>query len=581
MVIKKGIGVSPGVAIAEALVLDSGQYKIRRKYIHPEQVEGELERLDRAIESAQEEVSDFVEQQKRDNPEIHRIIETHLAFLQDEEIRSGLVSGVKEHGFTPEYAVSRVMGRYIKVFENMQDGIFSTRFSDLHDVEKRLLKHLLGGKEREDLSGITETRVIVARDLTPTQTAALDTSMVAGFATEVGGQTSHTAIVAKSLGIPAVVGIGKLVKDVSVGDLLIIDGTEGVVLINPDEDEVDRYREKSRSFGIYEEIVTKDSALPAVSTDGTPFTVLGNIEFPWEIKNLVKGHADGVGLFRTEFLYLDSLARATSEEAHYEIYSNMVSAVLGQVVTIRTLDLGSDKSPPDFGVGMEANPALGCRSLRFSFVREDLFVTQLRAILRASVNKNVKLMFPLVTSVAELRRARGILSRTMDELRKEGIPFNEDIPVGIMVEVPSAVLIADSLAKEVDFFSIGSNDLIQYALAVDRVNERVAHLYEPAHPAILRLLKMTIDAAAKAEIEVSLCGEMATDPKLAVLLVGLGLTRFSVTPGDIPELKKVLRSVAIVDAKKVAEAALTLATAEEVLNHLKAEVPGLLPRAPY
>lgn len=575
-VVKKGIGASPGIAIAQAVVLNGEPERVHRGYVSSDRVAEEVVRLGEAFASAKREVQELLETQKDAKPEIHRIIQTHLVFLEDEEIRSDVTHGIENDGFTAEYAVARVMGRYVKAFEQMKDDTLSSRFSDLRDVEKRLLRNL-GRGQGEDLSRIAEPSVLVARDLTPSQTAVLDTSMVRGFATEVGGTTSHTAIVARSLGIPAVVGVGSLLERVSAGDTLILDGHEGRVLVDPGEETLRDYREKSRSLGLYEAHLAEESALDTVSTDGVEFKVLGNIEFPWEVKHLQRNHADGVGLFRTEFLYLNSLGRAADEETHVASYLSVVNECAGRPVTIRTLDMGSDKMPEDANLEAEPNPALGARSLRFSRARQDLFAVQLRAILRVSHEASVRVMFPMVSSLEELSFARESLQRAKEELRSQGVPFDDELPVGIMIEVPSAALLAEELAREVDFFSIGSNDLIQYTLAVDRVNERVAEYYQPAHPAVLRLLRTVLETGRRSGIEVSLCGEMASDKELAVLLAGLGLTSFSVTPGAIPKLKRVLRSISVEDATRVAKDALALTRTDEILGLLRREVTKLIP----
>jgi len=571
--IRKAIPASPGIVIGRALVLDGTRDRVLRKYVAPEFVESELARLDRALGEARTEIASLAEQQGGVS-DVQRILHTHLALLQDDEIRSGFVSGVQDHGFTPEYAVSRVMGRYIKAFEGMEDDLLSTRQSDLHDIEKCVLRHLGAMEDKGVLGDVEEPVVIVAHDLTPAQTVTLDPAMVSGFVTEVGGPTSHTAIVARSMGIPAVVGLRGALSLVSSGEMVILDGSAGEVLVRPDDATARRYLERADRLGAEDEKDSREAELPAVSRDGIAFQVLANIEFSWELDRLSPELIEGVGLFRTEFLYLQSARDALREEHHVEAYTRAADVLNGGHLTIRTLDLGSDKSPPDLGFDREPNPALGCRALRFCFEHEELFQVQLRAILRVSAGRQVRVMFPMVTSLEEVERAKGLLDRARSSLREQGVPFDESMPVGIMVEVPAAALVARELAEHVDFFSIGSNDLIQYTLAVDRGNQRVASLYTPAHPAVLRLVRMVVDAAAEAGIGVSLCGEMAVDADLPILLVGLGLRSFSVAPGAIPRLRRVLRTVTTGQARELADEALRLPSASAVNDLLRRHSEG-------
>jgi phosphoenolpyruvate-protein phosphotransferase (PTS system enzyme I) len=404
----------------------------------------------------------------------------------------------------------------------------------------------------------------------------MHTDKVLGFATEQGGETSHTVIMARSLGIPAVVGLRTVVDDLSGGDTVIIDGSEGIVIISPDEVTLRRYQEKRQAYADSSDDLDTLIRLPAVTRDGHEVQLFANIEFPREIELVRRYNGAGVGLFRTEFLFVEG-SELPGERAHIEAYKQAVRLLEGRPLVIRTLDFGADKLMVDTGASKESNPFLGFRSIRFCFDRLDLFKPQLRAILRASAMGQVKILFPMISSLDELLRAKSILREVMEELDGEGISYDEKIPVGIMVEIPSAVAIADILAAEVDFFSIGTNDLIQYTLAVDRVNERVAALYQPAHPAVLRSIKRVIDVGRETGRDVALCGEMSGNPLFTALLVGLGLEEFSVTPTVITEIKRVIRAITLEDARAVAEKAMRLSTAEDVVRCLQEQMQEMIP----
>jgi phosphotransferase system enzyme I (PtsI) len=486
---------------------------------------------------------------------------------------------IRQRHYSPEYAVSRTLRRYGQVFQNLENRYLAERANDIFDIEKRLLRHLLG-RRREGLSHLTSPVLVLAHNLTPSETANLDREFVQGFVTEVGGLGSHTAIVAEALEIPAVVGTGPFLSDVSGGDLAIIDGDQGLVILHPDEETIARYRHEKEELRTLAVQLESLRDLPAETADGVPIKLFGNIEFPYEVDHCVKRGADGIGLYRTEFLYLGA-ENEPDEEVHYEAYCRVVKTMGQRSVTIRTFDLGADKIAHWPSPEEERNPFLGLRSIRLALRNLPMFRTQLRAILRSSVFGRVQVMFPLVTTVLELRQAKMVLADVMEDLDERGVAFDRDMPIGMMVEVPAAVMMIDHFVEEVDFLSIGTNDLIQYTLAVDRSNADVVGLYNASDPAVLKLISMAIEAGRKKSIPVNLCGQMSGNAIYTMLLLGLGLRQFSVTPGAIPEIKKICRSVAIADCEEVARRSLTMENARDIKSYLREElrrrVPELAP----
>lgn len=570
----QGIAVSPGVAIGEALVLDLEGFRIPRRFVARDTVEYELERLQQAIEAACAEIA-----QNRDTvsgelgDKYGAIFEAHLQILQGSQLREELEEMIRERHYSPEYAVSRVMRRYAEVFQKVQ----RRNVGDLADIEKRLLRQLLG-RRREELARLTSPVLVLAHNLTPSETANLDRRFVRGFVTEVGGPGSHTAIVAAALEIPAVVGTGPFMTEVSGGDLVIIDGDKGWVILHPDEETIARYRHEAEQLRFLAARLEELRDLPAVTADGVRIELMGNIEFPYEVDHCVERGADGIGLYRTEFLYLGN-DKEPDEEDHFQAYSRVVRTMAGKPVTIRTFDLGADKVPSLPSPEDERNPALGQRSIRLSLRNVPMFRKQLRAVLRASALGDVRVMFPLVSTLLELRQAKMILADVMEDLEEHGIPFRRDLPVGIMVEVPSVVMMIDHFVDEVDFLSIGTNDLIQYTLAVDRSNKDMVWLYNASDPAVLKLIDKTVQAAKRRSLPVNLCGQMSGNPLYTMLLLGLGLRQLSVPPSAIPEIKKLCRSVTMRDCEAVARHALTLENARDVTSYLRGELkkrrPGL------
>lgn len=578
MLVKRGIAVSPGVASGPAMVLGTEDFRIPRRFVSVDAVESEVARF----RSALHEVCHEIEENERLagdqlGSQYAAIFSAHLQMTRDPKLNEEIETLIREKCFSPEFASSRVLRRYAKVFQNLGNRYLAERAADIFDLEKRILRHLLG-KPREELGNLTEPVIVLAHNLTPSETAALNREKVLGFATEVGGHTSHTAILAGALEIPAVVGINQFLADVSGGEMIIIDGNFGEIIIDPDDATIERYRDTEAKHRNVAKRLQSLRTLRSETKDGTRIQLMGNIEFPEEVEHCTERGADGVGLYRTEFLYLGKDVEP-SEEVHYEAYCRVAGAFPDRAVVVRTLDLGSDKIPSSmsFLQAESSNPALGLRSIRLSLRNLPQFKTQLRAILRAAVHGDIRIMFPLVTSLLELRQAKMILGDVMEDLDEEGLPFNRDVPVGMMVEVPAAAILADEFAREVDFFSIGTNDLIQYALAVDRSDPMVANLYRSGDPSIIRLVQNVTNAANDNNIPVTVCGQMSSDPKFLPLLVGMGIRQLSVTPHAIPELKEVIRSITIEQAEEIASYAASLEVARDVENFLRGELKKLCP----
>jgi len=572
----QGIAVSPGVAIGEAFVMDTEGFRIPRRFVARDAVEDEVDRLDRAIDASGQEIA-----RNRDTVNLQlgqkygAIFEAHLQMLRDPRLRAEIEEMIRQRHYSPEYAVSRALRRYAKVFQSLDGSPFAERAFDIFDIEKRLLRNLLG-RRREEMSRLTSPVLIMAHNLTPSETANLDRRFVRGFITEVGGAGSHTAIVACALEIPAVVGLGPFLTDVSGGDLVIIDGDRGEVILHPDEETIARYRHEAEEIRTLAARLEALRDLPAETVDGVRIELLGNIEFPHEARHCLERGSDGIGLYRTEFLYLGADVEPT-EEVHFDAYSTVVEAIKPRPVVIRTVDLGADKiahmqTPPD-----ERNPFLGLRSIRLSLRNLGMFRTQLRAIARASCLGDVRVMFPLVSTVLELRQAKMVLADVMEDLDERGVPFDRNMRVGMMVEVPAAVIMMDQFAGELDFVSIGTNDLVQYTLAVDRDNKDVASLYNAADPAVLKLIDLAVRSASRHSVPVNVCGQMSTNPIFTMLLLGLGLRQLSVAPSAILEIKKVCRSVTIEQCRAVADRALTFENARDIENYLKEELKKTLP----
>ena len=572
----KGIPAAPGVAMGKALLFDSEALSVPKRSITEEQIPHEVLRLEEALIKTRHQILGI---QKRLSEELGQehaeILNAHLLVLEDQSLREEILNGLKTQRLNVEAIFNDVIRRHLRAFSKTEDEYLRERTADIEDVRKRILRNLLG-KHTDLLVQLDQPAILVAHDLSPSETAQMRKRHVLAFVTDIGGRTSHTAIMAKSLEIPAVVGLEMATARIQKGEFLIVDGTRGEVIIEPDPPTIKRYElEQRRNQELNRQLLhLKD--LPAETLDHHKVVLSANIELPDEVPSVLAHGANGIGLFRTEFLYLNRNDFPTEEE-QYEAYTVVAEQIKPHPVIIRTMDLGGDKFLSPLQMPSEMNPFMGWRAIRFSLARPDIFRSQLRAVLRASTQGNLKLMYPMISGVEELRRANEILREVQQELTREGIPFAESLEVGAMIEVPSAALTCDLIAEEVDFFSIGTNDLIQYSLAVDRVNEKIAYLYEPTHPAILRLVKQIIDVGHAANIWVGMCGEMAGEPPLSLLLLGMGLDEFSTSPVQLPIVKQVIRSVEYSFARTVVEQALQLRTGKEVEAFLSASLKQVAP----
>ena len=563
MIQLKGIAAAGGISIGPAYILGKEEFVVLREAISWADIPLQIQLFEEALIQTRREI---IELQKRISSDMGQeeaqIFDAHLLVLEDRMLIEEVISRLKKEQLNVAYIFSEVLKKYIGVFLKIEDEYLKERAADINDVGKRILRNLLGKKKR-GLDDVGVRAIIVAHDISPSDTAAMHTKNVAAFVTDIGGKTSHTAIMAKSLEIPAVVGLEEVTSKVNPADILIVDGSMGIVIIDPDEETLRDYQQRLEKLkGIADKFLSAKD-LSAVTTDGRIILINANIEFPDEVPSVKLHGGQGIGLYRTEFFYMNR-KDSPSEEEHYQAYKYVAEEMNPYSVVIRTLDIGGDKFLSQFKIPHEMQPFLGWRAIRFCLARPDIFKLQLRAILRASAHGNLKLMYPMISGVEELRQANQLLGEAKAELRQNGLRFNDKIEVGVMVEVPSAAMTADILAREADFFSIGTNDLIQYSLAVDRSNERVAYLYDPAHPAVLRLVKSIIDAAHQAKIKVAMCGEMAGEASLALILLGLGLDEFSLPPQVIPELKYVIRAVGFKAAQELAAQAMKLSTGKEV-----------------
>ena len=576
MQIYRGIAASPGVAIGEAMIVDHEGFRIPRRFVVDDAVNDELRRLHVAIEEVAEEITrnrDAVSEQLGE--QYGAIFSAHLQMLRDRSLIQQLESLVREKYHSPEYAVSTTLKRYAKVFHELESDTLVERAQDIFDIEKSLLAKLLGHR-REELSHLKTPTIVLAHALTPSEVASFDPRYVLAFSTETGGAGGHSSIIAQGLEIPAVVGTGSFLTEIAGGDLVIIDGDHGTVILDPDEQTLQRYQQDVEDHRTLEIQLDELRELPAETLDQESIYLAANIEFPHEVQASLRRGAVGIGLYRTEFLYLAS-SQEPSEEEHYQAYAHVVRSMKQRPVVIRTLDLGADKMGLVPRGEEERNPFLGLRSIRLSLRNLSLFRIQLRAILRASTLGPVQVMFPLVATLEQLRQARRVLEQVMCDLRQEGVDFDEDIPIGMMIEVPSAVMVIDRLLEEVDFISIGTNDLIQYTLAVDRSNKDVADLYEASDPGVLRLIERSIQAANDAQVPVTLCGQMSGMPVYIPLLLGLGLRGFSVPSSSIPEVKRICRSVSISQCKEIADQAMNMEDAQQINQFLTKELQKIAP----
>jgi len=564
----EGIPASPGIVVGKAFILDAERPHVPEERIAPEEMGREVERFREAIEETKALLRRLRGELREELGESHAaIFDAHLMILDDSMVVEGTLKRITEDGSRAELALTETIGHVTRAMGRTDDEYLKDRIYDIKDLERRLLMKLLGREDRT-LRNLDEEVIVVAHDLAPTDTASMRKERVKGFVTEIGGRTSHASIMARSLEIPAVVGAHDVTESISQGETIIIDGVLGLLVYGFDSAVLEYYLERKQEYEDFEKQLLKLKDYPAVTRDGRHFELGANIESPDEIGSAIAHGAEGVGLFRTEYLFI-ARPDIPSEEEQYEAYRSVVEAMAPGTVVIRTLDVGGDKFGPMGPEEPEANPFLGWRGIRYSLAHPNIFIRQLKAVLRASAHGSVRIMFPMVSSINEIKDGKQVLEAARQQLRIEGREFAEDIEVGIMVETPAAVVLADSLAREVDFFSIGSNDLIQYTLAVDRGNDRVAYLYDQYHPAVLELIRQTVRVAKKHRKWVGLCGEMAGDPLSVLLLIGMGLNELSTSPLMLPEVKSIIRATSYNSARKVVTRALDMQTGPEVRRYLE------------
>ncbi|GKS14009.1 phosphoenolpyruvate-protein phosphotransferase [Paenibacillus chitinolyticus] len=566
----RGIAASAGIAIARAFRLEHPDLTVVRKTV--EDTEAEVAKFEQALEKSSAELEAIKEQTLREmGEEKAEIFESHLLVLGDPELVDPVKAKIRDQKVNAEFAMNEVAMTFVEMFENMNSDYLKERAADMRDVTKRVLAHLLGVKFVSP-SSISEETVVVAEDLTPSDTAQLNRTYVKGFTTNIGGRTSHSAIMARSLEIPAVVGTKNVLDLVKDGDLLIVDGLDGDVLINPEPAVVEEYRAKQQRYAEQRAEWAKLRNEPTVTLDGHHVELAANIGTPADVAGVLENGGEAVGLYRTEFLYMGRDQLPTEEE-QYKAYKAVLEKMEGKPVVVRTLDIGGDKELPYLQLPKEMNPFLGFRAIRLCLEREDIFRTQLRALLRASVHGSLRIMFPMIATLDEFRQAKALLLEEKEKLAAEGTPASDEIQLGIMVEIPSTAVMADQFAKEVDFFSIGTNDLIQYTMAADRMNERVSYLYQPYNPAILRLVKMVIDAAHREGKWAGMCGEMAGDTTAIPLLLGLGLDEFSMSATSILPARSQIVKLSLSEMRQLAARAIELSTAEEVVALVNGHQP--------
>lgn len=576
----QGIGVSPGIVIGKALVLEEKPEVVFCYQIGENEIDAEVSRFEQAVTKACRNLKSLQEKLESEVGEGHDwLLDVHMLILEDNLLINDVIERIRIERINAEWALKKAISALQRKFKNIDDEYFRERQQDLSDVGIRIQRQL-SSTEPDTLPGAGGPDILVASELSPSETVQLYKKQYKGIAIDSGSRTSHTSIIAKSLEIPAVVGLHDMSKRIQSGDTLILDGSEGIVIISPSETACKKYRGKSRKEAVVRKKLLDVRELPAITLDGHRIAVGANIEFPWEIESASSHGADGIGLYRTEFLFLNRIASPPSEEEHFSVYKKIAKKLNPRKAVIRTIDLGGDKfsgilngSPQN-----EPNPILGLRAIRYCLKRRDIFRVQLRAILRASTYGKLHILFPLVTSVEELRQAKDFLEEIKEELRSSSTPFDEEIPVGIMIEVPAAASIADLLAREVDFFSIGTNDLIQYFLAIDRSNDEVSYLYQPNHPGLIRTLRFVVKAAHENGIKVSICGEMAAEPMFAFVLMGMGLDSLSMDPGSIPLIKHLIRSIEYKEAKEVVERLEAFSTAKEVESFILERIKHYFPR---
>ncbi|MBF0302012.1 MAG: phosphoenolpyruvate--protein phosphotransferase [Desulfamplus sp.] len=566
-IILKGIGGSPGICIGKAYIVDrEGVALVKRYPVSEEDVPSEINRFKNAVKHASDEHKLIIASLNSDFRDQLDILEAHLALFKDKMLYGKTINTIKTDKINAEWALKKVLRQVKRTFMKVNDPYLKSRVTDIVQVSEQVMRHLIGAQDIK-ISDINKRVILIAHDLSPADTIQIQLELIKGFVTDRGGKDSHTGIIAKALGIPAVMGLGNATHKVENDDIVIVDGLSGILIVNPEEDTLFTYEERRALYENQQAIRARESHLPAVTLDGQQFKLMANIELLEEVVSVKDNGAKGVGLFRTEFLYID-LKRLPSEEELFEKYKEVVDLLSPMSVTFRTLDINGDKVLPYMKNAEEENPALGLRAVRFCLKRPEIFITQIKAILRVGAFGTIKLLIPMISCVEEIIQVKVIISRAIEELKTEQKVFNADIPLGIMIEVPSAVIIAEELADYVNFFSIGTNDLIQYSMAIDRSNRQVAHLYNPMNPAVIRMVKMVVDAAKKKNIEVVMCGEMAGDTFNLPVLMGLGLTHLSMNPMSIPAIRQMVTRLDTNETKEFVGKILNMRQVEEITNFL-------------
>jgi len=571
----KGIGASPGICIGKAYLVDREGVKVIPKYfVTPERVDQEVARIKKAIADAKRELREVIGQMPEDLHLQTNILETHLLLFDDKLLAGRTFAAIQRDKVNAEWALKNVIGELRGMFQNMEEEYLKERVSDIVHVSDRIMRHLTGA-ETVKIADINKRVILVAQDLSPADTSQIQLERIKGFLTDLGAKTSHTGIIARTLGIPAVLGLAKATTVIRNDDILIVDGSEGMVIVNPDEATLVEYEERQGRYEDYRARILRGSQLAARTTDNLHIEVQGNIELPEEVVSVIDNGGDGIGLYRTEFQYL-SRSEFPSEAELFDKYRDVVEVMAPKPVTIRTLDINGDKALSYDSEGAEINPVLGLRAIRYCLQKPEVFLTQLRAILRAAAYGNVRILFPMIANCGEMMEARKLLNEAAASLKKDGLPCNRDIPVGAMIEVPSAVVMADRLAEMCDFFSIGTNDLIQYSLAIDRGNRNVAYLYNPLNPAIIRMVKHVAGVAHKKKIGIAMCGEMAGEPVHIPILIGLGINEWSMNPHAIPVVKRMVRQISAKEARKFVKEIINLHEAEEISRRTRERFGALL-----
>ena len=571
-----GIAVSSGVAIGKAYLLDRSKVCVIKRSLPGKEIEKEVKRLREAIEMSKSQMKDIKQKASSIADKYAIILDTYTLLLEDDILVNETIEIIKQEHCNAEWALTVTLEKFTNLFNNINDEYLKGKKDDLDLVVHGVIKNLIG-HHQENLEDIDEPVIVITHELSPSDTILMSKNFILGMATEVGGKTSHVGIFASALGIPAVVGLGNLTEFINSGDTVIVDGIQGEVIVNPDKEQLSHYQKKQKNYQKYEKNLLKDIGLEAETLDGEKIHLMANIETIHEAKSIRKYGGEGIGLYRTEFLYLAANTLPTENDL-YANFKKVVQTMEPYPVVIRTLDIGADKQLTKINNAPEDNPALGLRGIRLSLAQPELLMNQLKGILRASLYGKTKILYPMVSSVEEIVEANSYLEKAKEELRSAQIPFEENIPVGAMIETPAAALIVDRILEIVDYISIGTNDLIQYVLAVDRINENVAHLYQPFHPAVLRILREILKTAEKMKKPVSICGELGGDPMATFLLLGLGkVNELSMEPHSIPKVKKILRKLTLKEARKLADHALSLSNSEEINRFINNEMRNRFP----